>query len=367
MVSTIQNNVFIFKSMESRTMTITKVRQLTLLCLYLLLYACQSDVKSSEGSTIEKDTQGSDYAIVIHGGAGTILKENMTEEREKDYIAKLNEALDAGEAILKEGGDAADAVVAAIHLMEDSPLFNAGKGAVFSNEGKNELDASIMRGYDQNAGAVGGITNVKHPISAARAVLEHSDHVLLTGEGAELFAKDVGLDIVDPSYFYTEGRWNSLQRILEEEKVKKKEIAELSENKHGTVGCVALDKAGNIVAGTSTGGMTNKRYGRFGDVPIIGAGTYADNATCGVSCTGHGEYFIRYAVAYDVSARMKYLGEGLQEAADHVVNTTLVEKKGSGGLIAIDEYGNVAMPFNSAGMYRGYAKSGERIVKIYEN
>ena len=325
--------------------------------------AGQENKKSVMTSSMEK----APYAIVIHGGAGTILKKNMTDEREKEYISALNEALDVGEKILKNGGSAIDAVEQTIWLLEDSPLFNAGKGAVFTNEGENELDASIMSGDDQNAGSVGGVKTVRHPISAARAVLEKSDHVLLTSVGADQFAKEQGLEIVDPSYFKTERRWNSLQRILEEEAKDKKVLSELSENKHGTVGCVALDNHGNIVAGTSTGGMTNKRYNRFGDVPIIGAGTYADNNTCGVSCTGHGEYFIRYAVAHDVSARMEYLKESLSDAATHVINKKLVDKGGSGGLIAVDSYGNVAMPFNSAGMYRGYAKPNERVVKIYED
>lgn len=329
---------------------------------------CQSCVEQSTATaTIDDQQQKAAYAIVIHGGAGTILKKNMTDEREAQYIQGLNAALDKGESILKEGGSALDAVEQTIWMLEDSPLFNAGKGAVFTHDGHNELDASIMTGVDQNAGSVGGVRTVKHPISAARAVLEKSDHVLLTSSGADEFAKEQGLEIVDPSHFRTERRWNSLQRILKEEEKNENKLSELSENKHGTVGCVALDQAGNIVAGTSTGGMTNKRYNRFGDVPIIGAGTYADNNTCGVSCTGHGEYFIRYAVAHDVSARMEYLGEGVQKASDYVVNTKLVEKKGSGGLIALDKYGNVAMPFNSKGMYRGYAKPGERVVKIYED
>lgn len=341
------------------------MRLLFLSFISVILLSCSG--QEQQKSVMAASKEKAPYAIVIHGGAGTILKKNMTDEREKQYIAALNEALDIGEGILKNGGSAIDAVEQTIWLLEDSPLFNAGKGAVFTNEGENELDASIMSGDDQNAGSVGGVQTVRHPISAARAVLEKSDHVLLTSKGADLFAKEQGLEIVDPSYFKTERRWNSLQRILEEEAKDKKVLSELSENKHGTVGCVALDNQGNIVAGTSTGGMTNKRYNRFGDVPIIGAGTYADNNTCGVSCTGHGEYFIRYAVAHDVSARMEYLEESLSDAATHVVNKKLVEKGGSGGLIAVDAYGNVAMPFNSAGMYRGYAKPNERVVKIYED
>lgn len=312
-----------------------------------------------------KATAKPDYAIVIHGGAGTILKENMSPEKEAAYLKVLNEALDIGEGILKKGGTSLEAVEKTIMHMEDSPLFNSGKGAVFTNAGTNELDASIMEGATQNAGAVGGVKTVKNPIRAAIAVMQNSEHVMLTGDGADQFAKEQGLDIVDNSYFRTERRWESLQRIKKKEAEADKHLLENSESKHGTVGCVALDKNGNLCAGTSTGGMTNKRWGRVGDSPIIGAGTYADNATCGVSCTGHGEYFIRYAVAHDVSARMAYLNEPIETAADHVINKTLVEKGGSGGLIALDTNGNVAMPFNSKGMYRGYAKPGERVVLIF--
>lgn len=330
----------------------------------ILLSSCMMSDKESSSANEAKTAE---YALVIHGGTGTILKKDMSEEREIAYRQALNEALDIGEGMLKAGSESIDVVEKVIHYMEDSPLFNAGKGAVFSHEGKNELDASIMRGSDMNAGAVGGVSNVRYPISAARAVMERSEHVLLTGIGAEKFAELQGLEIVDPSYFYTERRWNSLQRILESEKTKLAASTDPDDKKNGTVGCVALDKNENIVAGTSSGGMTNKRFNRFGDVPIIGAGTYADNSTCGVSCTGHGEYFIRYAVAHDVSARIKYLGQALPEAANDVVNKTLKNNGGSGGLIAVDKYGNVAMPFNSRGMYRGYAKPGERYVGIYEN
>ena len=319
--------------------------------------------KSSRSEFEEK----SEYALAVHGGAGTLLKKNMTDEQDKQYRHALNQALTIGEDILKTGGSSIDAVEEVIQYLEDSPLFNAGRGAVFSNEGKNELDASIMQGIDHNAGAVGGIGNVRHPISAARAVMEKSEHVLLTAEGAEQFAKDQGLEIVDPSFFYTDRRWKSLQRIIQSEKEKPVTSAIEDDKKHGTVGCVALDKHGNIVAGTSSGGMTNKRFNRFGDVPIIGAGTYADNATCGVSCTGHGEYFIRYAVAYDVTARMKYLDESVAKASNYVVYNTLKSNGGSGGLIAVDKNGNISMPFNSKGMYRGYVKPTERYVGIYEN
>jgi len=327
---------------------------------------------SSEKTSTTETQVAPDYAMVIHGGAGTILKKNMTPEKEAGIREAMNAALNAGEAVLKAGGSAADAVEATIWVMEDSPHFNAGKGAVFTNAGINEMDASFMTGHDQNAGAVGGVTNLKHPISAARAVLEKSEHVLLSGKGAEDFSQLQGLETVDPKYFHTDFRWNSLQKALEgervdQEKLEGNRIITDIDHKYGTVGCVALDKSGNIAAGTSTGGMTNKRYNRLGDSPIIGAGTYADNATCGVSCTGWGEFFIRYAVAYDVHARMAYGGASVQDAADAVIHKTLVNKGGTGGLIALDAMGNVAMPFNTAGMYRGYLKAGgERKIQFYE-
>ena len=336
------------------------MKHLILLSMLLVMIQCKPSDK--EEVIVEKP----EYAIVIHGGAGTILKENMTPELEKQYTDKMNEALDKGEQILAAGGTAIEAVEQTIHIMEDSPLFNAGKGAVFTHAGRNELDASFMEGENMNAGAIGGVTNVKHPISLARAVMEQSDHVMLSGSGAETFAEEQGLELVDPEYFYTERRWNALQRILSEDSDK----TELSESdpdkKHGTVGCVALDKNGNIAAGTSTGGMTNKKYGRIGDSPIIGAGTYADNNTCGVSSTGHGEFFIRFTVARDIAALMEFTGMSLEEAGDFVVNKRLVEKGGTGGVVALDKDGNVSMPFNTPGMYRGYAKPGEREVSIYK-
>jgi beta-aspartyl-peptidase (threonine type) len=327
--------------------------------------------------------------LVIHGGAGTITRANMSPEREKAYKAVLNEALQKGYAVLKKGGTSVQAVEATIHVMEDSPLFNAGKGAVFTNEGKNELDASIMEGKILKAGAVAGVTNIKNPISAAIAVMEKSEHVMMAGPGAEKFAKEQGLEIVDPSYFYTEARYKALEKAkaaekteldhdAKEEKAIKKapktgkvELEELiftEGRKFGTVGCVALDKFGNLAAGTSTGGMTNKKYGRIGDAPIIGAGTYANNATCAVSATGHGEYFIRSVVAHDISALMEYKGLSLQDAANEVVMKKLVERGGEGGIISLDRDGNIAMPFNSEGMYRGYIKSdGKSEILIYKD
>jgi beta-aspartyl-peptidase (threonine type) len=242
---------------------------------------------------------------------------------------------------------------------------------VFTHDGKNELDASIMDGRDRSAGAVGGVTTVRHPILLARAVLEESPHVFLTGRGAESFAAEKGLELVDPSWFYTEERWNSLQKILTEEKETLKKTGQYRmslqhpDYKFGTVGCVALDKSGNLAAGTSTGGMTNKRWNRLGDTPVIGAGTYADNEACAVSCTGHGEFFIRYAVAHDIRARMVYAGQSLKAATEEVIHQKLKSLGAEGGLIAVDKDGNIALPFNSAGMYRGWAKPGEREIAIY--
>ncbi|MEM8909149.1 MAG: isoaspartyl peptidase/L-asparaginase [Bacteroidota bacterium] len=333
--------------------------------------ACQTESTSKD--TPSKPTQQTasiaptkaDYAIAIHGGAGTILRKNLSEEKEQAIRAALNEALSIGEEILKKGGSSMDAVEQTIVFLENTPYFNAGKGAVFTNEGKNELDASFMDGRTQNAGAVGGVTVVKNPIRLARAVMEKSEHVMLSGEGANTFAKELDLELVDPSYFYTEDRWEALQKAQAAE-AGTSQIVAPSDYKFGTVGCAALDKNGNLAAGTSTGGMTNKRYNRIGDSPIIGAGTYANNNTCAISSTGHGEYFIRYAVAYDISAMMEYKAMPFQEVADYVVKQKLKQNGGSGGVIGVDKYGNVAMPFNTAGMYRGYAKPGERVVQIYE-
>ena len=324
--------------------------------------------------------------LVIHGGAGTITRQNMTPEKEKAYKETLETALRTGYAILKKGGTSMDAVEATIHVMEESPLFNAGKGAVFTHEGKNELDAAVMDGQSLKAGAVSGVTTVKSPISLARKIMDNSEHVMMAGKGAEEFAKKAGLEIVDPSYFYTQARWDGLQRALKDEKTELDHSASDStkktgllqdhnpENifvegqKFGTVGAVALDQFGNLAAGTSTGGMTNKRYGRIGDAPIIGAGTYANNATCAVSATGHGEFFIRAVVGHDVSALMAYKNMPLKAAADLVVMKKLVKLGGEGGLIALDRQGNIAMPFNSEGMYRGYIKAdGSLSVLIYKN
>ena len=305
--------------------------------------------------------------LVMHGGAGTITRASMTPEKEKAYRETMEQALRTGHAVLAKGGTSVDAVEAAIKVLEDSPLFNAGKGSVFTHEGKNEMDSSIMRGRDRAAGAVAGVTIIRNPISAARAVMEKSPHVLMVGHGAELFATKMGLEIVDPSYFWTEPRWKALQ----EELMKENQHSARDENpdkKFGTVGAVALDKNGDLAAGTSTGGMTNKLYGRVGDSPIIGAGTYADNGTCAVSGTGHGEFFIRWTVASDIAALMRYKGMSVADAANEVVMHKLVEVKGEGGVIALDAKGNFAMPFNSEGMYRGWiGEDGVAHVAIYKD
>ena len=340
----------------------------------LLFFGCHREASSNEAleKTIQKENK---FAIIIHGGAGTILKENMSEENEIAYKLKLEEAIKEGHTILKTGGTSQEAVMRTIQVMEESPLFNAGKGAVFTHDETNELDASFMDGKTRNAGAVAGVKNVKSPIALAIKIMTHSDHVMLSGEGASRFAKEQGLEIVPPSYFYTEKRFKSLQRIQKKEKTKmgEKDLkaafydAEIKNSKFGTVGCVALDKSGNIAAGTSTGGMTNKRWGRIGDAPIIGAGTYANNLTCGVSATGWGEYFIRGQVAYDISAQMEYQHKSLKEATTDVIQHKLTQLGGTGGVVALDKDGNMSFEFNTAGMYRASMNDqGTLIVKIYK-
>ncbi|MDC0713550.1 isoaspartyl peptidase/L-asparaginase [Stigmatella sp. ncwal1] len=311
------------------------------------------------------------WGIVIHGGAGVMSRENLSAEQEARIRASLTEALQAGHAVLAQGGTSLDAVEAAVRILEDSPLFNAGKGAVFTHDGRNELDASIMDGRTLAAGAVAGLRHVKNPLALARRVMERSPHVMMVGEGAEVFAREQGLELVPPEYFRTEERWEQLQRALEKEKASQgsppatRVSPRPEDGKFGTVGAVALDQAGNLAAGTSTGGMTNKRYGRVGDSPIIGAGTYA-NAHCAVSGTGHGEFFIRYTVARDICSRVEYLKSPLREAAATVVMDVLVKAGGEGGVIALDARGEVAMPFNSPGMYRGYmGEDGQPFVAIF--
>lgn len=296
------------------------------------------------------------YTLVIHGGAGNITPANLTAEKAAQYKTKLTEVLLHGDSILRAGGTSLDAVEACVRMMEDSPLFNAGKGAVFTAEGKNELDAAIMDGKTGMAGAVTGVTTIRNPISAARAVMEKSEHVMLSGKGAEAFAAEKGLEMVSPDYFFTPERWASYLKA----KANADSISAL-DKKHGTVGCVAVDQQGNLAAATSTGGMMMKKYGRIGDSPVIGAGTYADNSTCAVSATGHGEFFIRNVVAYDVAALMKYKGLSLTQAANQVIMEKLKTMGGIGGIIAVDNKGNIAMPFNSQGMFRGYIQSGGKM------
>jgi len=318
----------------------------------VLFFSC--NVPSNQSEEAEAVPEPFEYALVLHGGAGNMNFQSMPEPYQELFKHALDSALQLGLDVLKEGGASIDAVEVVINCMEDNPLFNAGKGAVFTSEGKNELDASIMTGQDLNAGAVAGVTDIRHPISAARAVMEQSEHVLLAGHGASVFAEQVGLEIVDPSYFFTERRFESYQKAVADEK-------------HGTVGCVALDKAGNLCAGTSTGGMTNKKYGRIGDSPIIGAGTYANNATCGVSATGHGEYFIRWTVAHQISVLMEYKGYDVETAAREVIEKTLVEVGGEGGVVCLDRFGRPAMITNTSGMFRAYGNSeGERLVAIFK-
>ena len=300
------------------------------------------------------------YAIVIHGGAGVMDQKSMTPELQEEYIAVLNRVLFVGDSVLAHGGTCMDAVEKSIMIMEDSPLFNAGKGAVFTHEGIVELDASVMDGKSLKAGAIAAVRDIKNPVRVARAVMEQSEHVMLSGLGASQFAREKGFEPVDNAYFYTKKRFQSLQELLKEER-------EATVNdKHGTVGCVALDMAGNIAAGTSTGGMTNKKYGRIGDSPIIGAGTYANNETGGFSCTGHGEYYIRLGFSRDISALMEYKKLSVAEACQEEIRK-LTQLGGTGGVIGLDKMGNIAMEFNTSGMFRGFVKSnGDKQVAIFK-
>jgi L-asparaginase / beta-aspartyl-peptidase len=333
---------------------------------------------SSPSTSTEKP-----FGLVIHGGAGVIRRDRMTPQREAEYRAKLKEALDAGYAVLERGGPALDAVIAAVTILEDSPLFNAGKGAVFTADGVCELDAAIMNGRTMQAGAIAGVRTIRNPLQLARDVMEKSPHVMLIGEGAEKFADSLGYKRVPNEYFQTDFRRQQLKEAQDAERnrdAKKKASAlptdfsspgildaDAREHKYGTVGCVALDRAGNLAAGTSTGGMTNKKFGRVGDVPVIGAGTYARNATCAVSATGWGEYFIRATVAHDISAQMEYQGKTLAAAARDTL-ARVKELGGDGGVICLDAKGNVSMDFNSAGMYRGVRVSGRpETIAIYDD
>jgi beta-aspartyl-peptidase (threonine type) len=337
----------------------------------------QTSYAAAKESRSDQSPRTAPFGFAIHGGAGTILKQEMTPELEAAYRAKLQEAVLAGYDILKQGGSSLDAVEAAIRLLEDSPLFNAGKGSVLTSAGTVEMDASVMDGKTLKAGAVAGVRHIKNPISLARLVMEQSPHVLLTGDGAEAFAREKGIELVPQEYFITERRRKELER--EKEKVKKQStplkqahgeggLFVPDERKYGTVGAVALDKEGNLAAGTSTGGKTNKRVGRVGDSPIIGAGNYANNRTCAVSGTGDGEYFIRLLVAYDISALMEYKGMTVEAAARTVVMEKLKQLGGEGGIIAIDKAGNIAMSFNTAGMYRArVGADGKPVVEIYRD
>jgi beta-aspartyl-peptidase (threonine type) len=291
-------------------------------------------------------------AIAIHGGSGTIDKGEFSAEREQEIRATLEQAVRAGHEVLAAGGSSVDAVTRAVTLLEDSPHFNAGRGAVFNAEGKNELDASIMEGAGLNAGAVAAVHNVRNPVLLARKVMEESAHVMLMGEGAEIFAREHGIVFEDDAYFHTDYRWRQLQKAKASNQPESTFLSETPDQWFSTVGGVALDSNGNLAAATSTGGMTNKRWGRVGDSPIIGAGTYADNRSCAVSATGHGEYFIRATVARDICARRQYTGAGLQEAAEAVVKHQLVDMGGNGGVIAVDPQGSLALVFNTSGMYR---------------
>jgi L-asparaginase / beta-aspartyl-peptidase len=309
------------------------------------------------------------HAIAIHGGAGTITRSGLTPELEAAYKSGLLEAIQTGDKILEEGGNALDAISESVRIMENNELFNAGKGSVFNHEGTHEMDAAIMDGKTLMAGAVSGIRNLVNPVLLAKAIMEKSDHVLLANSGAADFAKQMGLEFAPDDYFFVQHRYDQLIMAREEGQIMLDHTTpgDTNEKKFGTVGAVALDIYGNIAAATSTGGMTNKRWGRVGDSPIIGAGTYANNNTCAISCTGHGEYFIRSVVAYDISCLIEYKGYSLKEACDEVVMKKLVKLGGEGGLIAIDANGNIEMPFNSEGMYRAMKKSGEELfIGIYK-
>ncbi|TAJ11313.1 isoaspartyl peptidase/L-asparaginase, partial [Patescibacteria group bacterium] len=304
------------------------------------------------------------YGIAIHGGAGTILKNLLTPEKELAYKKALEDAIVAGENVLIKGGASVDAVEQAIISLENNPLFNAGKGAVFTNNEKHEMDACIMNGKDLTTGAVTGISNIKNPISLSRAVMEKTEHVFLSGQGAMDFAKSINANFESDEYFFVQMRYDQLKIAKETDSIILDHTAdkfESGEKKFGTVGAVALDVHGNLAAGTSTGGMTNKKFGRIGDSPIVGAGTYANNTTCAISCTGNGEFFIRSVVAYDVSCLMEYKGLTLKEACDVVVMDKLIKIAGEGGLVAIDKNGNIELPFNTDGMYRAKKSAGQEI------
>ncbi len=311
---------------------------------------------------------GAGVAIAIHAGSGTIRKGDFDETREQEVRETLERAVRAGHQILTSGGSSLDAVTLAITILEDSPYFNAGKGAVFNAEARNELDASIMDGSNLSAGAVAAVHNIRNPILLARKVMSDSVHVMLMGEGAEVFARNHGIKFEDDEYFFTDHRWQQLQKAKASANPEAYQLSESPDDWFSTVGAVALDHEGNLAAGTSTGGMTNKRWGRVGDSPIIGAGTYADNRSCAVSATGHGEYFIRATVAHDICSRVQYQGISLGDAADAVINGQLTEMGGDGGIIAMDRKGNISLTFNTAGMYRASVDTAGKVyVGIYRD
>jgi beta-aspartyl-peptidase (threonine type) len=344
--------------------------------IYILLTVCSSSIFAQQ--TAPNKTNTGKYVLAIHGGAGTLNKSQFTPALEAKYKSGLDSALLAGNAILEKGGTALDAVEATVKVLENNPLFNAGKGAVFTNEGVNELDAAIMDGKTLAAGSIAGVRTIKNPITAARAVMEKSEHVLLSGRGAETFAAAQGIEIVDPSYFYTPERWKGLQRAKQRDSLdqlkKAGQFAYETENeeqrrkdKYGTVGAVALDTHGNLAAATSTGGMTNKKWGRIGDAPIIGSGTYANNNTVAISCTGWGEYFLRLVMAKSISDRMEFGGQSLALASETLVMKELPALGGDGGLIAVDKNGNIALPFCTEGMYRGFIKKEKQDAAIVKD
>jgi L-asparaginase / beta-aspartyl-peptidase len=341
----------------------------------LMLFSAAASALSQEPVATKKSPENQPnmetrtIRLAVHGGAGTIERSNMTPEREREYRAGLERALTAGYEILKRGGSSLDATEAAVRVLEDDPHFNAGKGSVFTSAGTNEMDAAIMDGKTLAAGAVASLKHIKNPIALARLVMEKSGHVMMNCEGAEAFAKENGIELVDQKYFFTQDRWDALQKIKAAEKNRTsgggKKFQITDQDRHGTVGAVALDQNGDLAAATSTGGTTNKRPGRVGDSPVIGAGTYANNATCAVSATGDGEYFIRATVGRDISALMEYRGMSLKDAAQATLDK-VAKLGGTGGLIAIDHQGNITLPFNTAGMYRGYVDpDGKVIVEIY--
>jgi beta-aspartyl-peptidase (threonine type) len=331
-------------------------KTLRILTAFLAVTACTS---------LTADTT-TPVAIAIHAGAGTIERSSLAEDQEKQIRAALDSAVRAGHKVLQSGGTSLEAITRAVTLLEDTPFFNAGKGAVFNSAGKNELDASIMDGATLNAGAVAGVHNIRNPVLLASKVMTDSRHVMLGGEGAETFARENGIEFAGDAYFHTDYRWQQLEKARAAEGTA--QLSESPDRWFSTVGAVAVDSEGNLAAATSTGGMTNKRWGRIGDSPIIGAGTYADNRSCAVSATGHGEYFIRATVARDICSRVQYQGVSLQEAADTVINQVLVEMGGDGGVITIDAAGNIAMPFNTAGMYRASIDTnGKVFVGIYDD